>query len=39
LVEDIPVDSLRNIFETNFFGWHSLTKGVIPYMKSRDLGV
>ncbi|MDG2187292.1 MAG: SDR family NAD(P)-dependent oxidoreductase [Hyphomicrobiales bacterium] len=38
LVEDIPVDSLRNIFETNFFGWHSLTKGVIPYMKEQGSG-
>lgn len=38
LVEDIPVDSLRNIFETNFFGWHSLTKGVIPCMKEQGFG-
>ena len=38
LVEDIPVDSLRGIFETNFFGWHSLTKEVIPYMKERGSG-
>jgi len=38
LVEDIPVDSLRDIFETNFFGWHSLTKEVIPYMKKKGSG-
>ncbi len=38
LVEDIPVDSLREIFETNFFGWHSLTKEVIPYMKKKGSG-
>lgn len=38
LVEDIPVDSLRNIFETNFFGWHSLTNKVIPYMKAQGSG-
>tara|TARA_S200000501_G_scaffold375292_1_gene426957 strand:- start:885 stop:1730 length:846 start_codon:yes stop_codon:yes gene_type:complete len=38
LVEDIPVDSLRGIFETNFFGWHSLTKEVIPYMKESGSG-
>lgn len=38
LVEDIPVDSLRNIFETNFFGWHSLTNKVIPLMKAQGSG-
>jgi len=38
LVEDIPVDSLRNIFETNFFGWHSLTKEIIPHMKKMSSG-
>lgn len=38
LVEDIPVDSLRGIFETNFFGWHSLTKEIIPHMKVNGSG-
>ena len=38
LVEDIPVDSLRDIFETNFFGWHSLTKEIIPHMKVNGSG-
>ena len=38
LVEDIPVDSLRSIFETNFFGWHSLTKEIIPHMKVNGSG-
>ena len=37
-VEDIPVDSLKQIFEANFFGWHSLTKEVIPIMRNQGYG-
>jgi NAD(P)-dependent dehydrogenase (short-subunit alcohol dehydrogenase family) len=37
-VEDIPVDSLKKIFEANFFGWHSLTKAVIPVMRKQGFG-
>ena len=38
LVEDIPVDSLKNIFQTNLFGWHFLTKEVIPIMRKQGQG-
>ena len=34
-VEDLPVDALRRQFETNVFGWHDLTKQVIPFMRKR----
>ncbi|MFQ3360704.1 MAG: NAD(P)-dependent dehydrogenase (short-subunit alcohol dehydrogenase family) [Alphaproteobacteria bacterium] len=37
-VEDIPVDSLRKIFEANFFGWHLLTKEAIPIMRKQGFG-
>ena len=29
-VEDLPSDALRDIFEANFFGWHELTRQIIP---------
>lgn len=38
LVEDLPTDSLRAIFETNFFGWHELTRAVIPVMRAQGHG-
>ncbi|GAB6259782.1 SDR family oxidoreductase [Photobacterium sp. R1] len=31
-LEDLPTDALREQFETNLFGWHSLTRAVIPVM-------
>lgn len=31
-VEDLPTDALRQIFEANFFGWHSLTRLALPVM-------
>lgn len=31
-VEDLPTPALRQIFEANFFGWHSLTRLVLPVM-------
>ena len=38
LVEDLPTDALREIFEANFFGWHSLTRAVIPVMRAQGHG-
>ncbi len=32
-VEDVPRDALRAIFETNLFGYHDLTRQVIPVMR------
>lgn len=37
-VEDLPTDGLRAIFEANFFGWHELTRAVIPVMRSQGHG-
>ena len=37
-VEDISTDVLRAQFETNFFGWHDLTRRVIPLMRRRGEG-
>lgn len=37
-VEDLPVDGLRAVFETNFFGWHALTRAVIPVMRAQGHG-
>ncbi len=37
-VEDLPTDALRAIFETNFFGWHELTRKVIPVMRTQGHG-
>ncbi|THH35025.1 SDR family NAD(P)-dependent oxidoreductase [Aliishimia ponticola] len=37
-VEDLPTDALREIFETNFFGWHELTRAVIPVMRAQGHG-
>lgn len=37
-VEDLPVDALRAIFETNVFGWHDLTRQVIPVMRAQGSG-
>ena len=33
-VEDLPTEGLRAIFEANFFGWHELTRQVIPVMRA-----
>jgi NAD(P)-dependent dehydrogenase (short-subunit alcohol dehydrogenase family) len=38
LVEDLPTGALREIFETNLFGWHDLTRRVIPVMRAQDEG-
>lgn len=37
-VEDLPTDALRAIFEANFFGWHDLTRQVIPVMRAQGHG-
>ncbi|WP_425046608.1 SDR family NAD(P)-dependent oxidoreductase [Primorskyibacter sp. S87] len=37
-VEDIPLEGLRAIFETNVFGWHELTRQVIPVMRAQGHG-
>ncbi len=37
-VEDLPTDALRAIFEANFFGWHELTRAVIPVMRKQGYG-
>ena len=37
-VEDIPRDALRAIFETNLFGYHELTREIIPIMRSQGYG-
>lgn len=37
-VEDIPTDALREIFEANVFGWHELTRRVLPVMRSQKAG-
>ncbi|UWR15923.1 SDR family oxidoreductase [Sulfitobacter sp. M368] len=37
-VEDLPTEALRDIFESNFFGWHSLTRAVLPVMRAQGHG-
>lgn len=37
-VEDIPVDALREQFEANFFGWHDLTRRIVPVMRAQGHG-
>lgn len=37
-VEDLATDVLRMQFETNFFGWHELTRLVIPIMRAQGHG-
>ncbi|MEW2912496.1 SDR family NAD(P)-dependent oxidoreductase [Leisingera sp. JC11] len=37
-VEDLPTEGLRAIFEANFFGWHELTRQVIPVMRKQGHG-
>lgn len=36
--EDMPTDAFRAIFEANFFGWHELTRRVIPVMRKQAHG-
>jgi len=37
-VEDLATDVLRAQFETNLFGWHELTRGVLPIMRRQGCG-
>ncbi|RVD49947.1 SDR family NAD(P)-dependent oxidoreductase, partial [Mesorhizobium sp. M2D.F.Ca.ET.140.01.1.1] len=37
-VEDLPVAALREQFEANFFGWHDLTRRVMPIMRRQGHG-
>ena len=37
-VEDVPVDALRHQFEVNVFGWHDLTRRLVPAMRARGSG-
>ena len=37
-IEDLTTDVLRRQFEANFFGWHELTRRVIPLMRARGQG-
>ena len=37
-LEDVPVDAMRAIFETNFFGWHDLTRRALFVMRGQATG-
>lgn len=37
-VEDLSTNLLREQFETNLFGWHELTRRVIPIMRRQGYG-
>ncbi|MEQ8481199.1 MAG: SDR family oxidoreductase [Hoeflea sp.] len=37
-VEDVPVEALRAQFEANVFGWHQLTRLVLPVMRRAGHG-
>jgi NAD(P)-dependent dehydrogenase (short-subunit alcohol dehydrogenase family) len=37
-VEDLTTDVLRQQFETNLFGWHELTRAIIPVMRRQGHG-
>ncbi|KAB2656736.1 SDR family oxidoreductase [Brucella tritici] len=37
-IEDLPVEALRQQFEANFFGWHDLTRRVVPVMRRQGYG-
>ncbi|MCZ0812300.1 SDR family NAD(P)-dependent oxidoreductase [Roseovarius sp. EGI FJ00037] len=37
-VEDLPTDAIRALFEANVFGWHELTRQVIPVMRAQGAG-
>lgn len=35
---DLPRDALRQQFETNVFGWHELTRAILPVMRQQGHG-
>ncbi len=37
-VEDISVAAMREQFEANFFGWHDLTRRIVPVMRAQGHG-
>lgn len=37
-VEDLPVEALREQFEANVFGWHDLTRRIVPVMRTQGHG-
>lgn len=37
-LEDLPTQVLREQFETNFFGWHELTRLMLPHMLKQGHG-
>ena len=37
-LEDIPSDGMKEIFQTNFFGWHHLTRKIIPVRRKQGYG-
>ncbi len=37
-VEDLPTEGLREIFEANVFGWHTLSRAVVPVMRKQGHG-
>ncbi|MBL4765106.1 MAG: SDR family oxidoreductase [Colwellia sp.] len=37
-LEDLPTQALKVQFETNVFGWHELTKQIIPVMRNQGHG-
>ncbi|MBB4009300.1 SDR family oxidoreductase [Allorhizobium taibaishanense] len=37
-VEDLPTAALREQFETNLFGWHDLTRRIVPVMRAQGSG-
>ncbi|MEM8596906.1 MAG: SDR family NAD(P)-dependent oxidoreductase, partial [Pseudomonadota bacterium] len=37
-LEDLPTQAMREIFETNFFGLHTLTRAVLPTMRAQGSG-
>nr|WP_149893279.1 SDR family oxidoreductase [Roseibium aestuarii] len=37
-LEDISTDALKTLFQANFFGWHELTRQVLPVMLAQGHG-
>ncbi len=37
-VEDLPTEALRAQFQTNLFGWHDLTRRLLPVMRNQGYG-
>jgi NAD(P)-dependent dehydrogenase (short-subunit alcohol dehydrogenase family) len=37
-VEDLPMEAIREQFEASFFGWHDLTRRIIPVMRKQGHG-